>query len=64
MYCIFNVKCKVARLCIDQKKSSFFLIHTKQAKELLISKAKDLVTSILDKICQLCQQNVEMLEAR
>lgn len=56
-----KAKYEIQRLCLDEKNEQFFQIRTRVAKETLIQKAQEFITSILNKCSQIVKKNITRL---
>ncbi|CAK93776.1 unnamed protein product (macronuclear) [Paramecium tetraurelia] len=56
-----NAKLQIQRLCLDEKNEQFFQIKTRIAKENLIQKANEFVSSILKQCSEIVTDNISRL---
>lgn len=56
-----KARSEIERLCVSQKHCGFFRVHTTQAKEGLINRANELIKAILDKVADVCKDNVDRI---
>lgn len=56
-----QAKLNIEKICIDEKNSGLFQIRTKEAKEILVNRADDVIKSILLKISDICVQNIQRI---
>ena len=56
-----KARSEIERLCVSQKHCGFFRVNTSQAKEGLINRANELIKTILDKVSDICKDNVDRI---
>lgn len=48
-------------MCLDEEKTKFFLVKTRNAKDVLIHRANDFIHQILVRLVEICSENTERI---
>ena len=56
---LWKAKKTIERLANDEVNCGLFLVRTRQAKEILVNRASEIITDILKKIQEICTDNIK-----
>lgn len=61
LYDYVKARHDIERLCLDERKSRFFQIRTKEAKTILMKKADDFIEALIQKVESICVENIDRI---